>query len=108
MPAGSYRPELSAEVYAACLTRAERALRAGQSVILDAVYAREEERHAVEALGRRVGVPFEGLWLEVPKEMAQARVAARKGDASDATPSVVERQFGYDLGRIDWQRRSQL
>jgi aminoglycoside phosphotransferase family enzyme/predicted kinase len=108
MPAGSYRPELSAEVYAACLTRAERALRAGQSVILDAVYAREEERHAVEALGRRIGVPFEGLWLEVPKEMAQARVAARKGDASDATPSVVERQFGYDLGRIDWQRRSQL
>lgn len=105
MPAGSYRPEVSGEVYGACLARAERVLRAGHSVILDAVYAREDERRAVEALARRVGVPFEGIWLDVPKEVAQARVAARKGDASDATPAVVERQFGYDLGRIDWPRR---
>ena len=105
MPAGSYRPESSAEVYAACLARAEQILRAGQSAILDAVYAREDERHAVEALARQVGVPFEGIWLDVPKEVAQARVAARQSDASDATPAVVERQFGYDLGRIDWQRR---
>ena len=54
----------------------------------------------------KVGVPFEGIWLDVPKEVAQARVAARTGDASDATPAVVERQFGYDLGRITWQRRA--
>ena len=62
-----------------------------------------EERAAAEALARKVGVPFEGIWLDVPKEVAQARVAARKADASDATPAVVERQFGYDLGAIGWQ-----
>jgi uncharacterized protein len=105
MPTGSYRPELSAEIYAICLARAGRILRAGQSVIVDAVFAREDERQAVEALAREVGVPFEGIWLEVPKDVAQARVAARKGDASDATPAVVERQYNYDLGRITWQRR---
>ena len=105
MPAGSYTPEASARVYAAFLARAERVLRAGHSVVLDAVFAREDERQAAEALARRVGVPFEGIWLDVPKEVAQARVAARQGDASDATPAVVERQFGYDLGRIDWERR---
>ena len=105
LPAGSYRPELSAEVYAICLARAGRILRAGQSVILDAVFAREDERRAVEALAREVGVPFEGIWLDVPKDVAQARVAARTGDASDATPAVVERQYSYDLGRIDWERR---
>ena len=27
-------------------------------------------------------------------------------DASDATPAVVERQFGYDLGRITWRRQA--
>jgi Ser/Thr protein kinase RdoA (MazF antagonist) len=59
---------------------------------------------AAEALARRVGVAFEGVWLDVPKEVAQSRIAGRRGDASDATPAVVERQFGYDLGEIRWRR----
>jgi aminoglycoside phosphotransferase family enzyme/predicted kinase len=104
MPAGSYSPEASARIYTACLGRAERVLRAGHSVVLDAVFARQGEREAAEALARKVGVPFQGIWLDVPKDVAQQRVTARKGDASDATASVVERQFGYDLGRIDWAR----
>ena len=87
-----------------CSQRAERVLRAGHSVVLDAVFAKPEERQAAEALARKVGVPFEGLWLDVPKDVAQARVAARKGDASDATPAVVERQFGYELGGDHWRR----
>jgi predicted kinase len=104
MPPGSYTPQASAQIYDAMLARAERALRAGQSVVLDAVFAKEEERAGAEALALKIGVPFEGLWLDVPKEVAQARVAARQADASDATAAVVERQFGYDLGRITWQR----
>ena len=105
MPAGSYTQDASAKVYAVMFERAEQALHAGQSVVVDAVFAKPEERQAAEALARKVGVPFEGLWLDVPKEVAQARVAARTGDASDATPNVIERQFGYDLGEITWQRR---
>ncbi len=104
MPAGSYTPESSAQVYAAMLDRGGQALRAGHSVILDAVFAKPEERAAAEALARKLGVPFEGTWLDIPKDVAQARVAARTGDASDATPAVVERQFGYDLGEISWKR----
>lgn len=104
MPAGSYTPQASAEVYAAMLARAERVLRAGHSAVLDAVFARPEERAMAEALAARVGVPFEGVWLDVPKEVAKDRVANRKVDASDATPAVVERQFGYDLGIISWRR----
>ncbi|MBV8193699.1 MAG: AAA family ATPase [Alphaproteobacteria bacterium] len=104
MPTGSYTAEASARVYAATLARAERALRAGQSVVLDAVFSKEEERADAEALAREVGVPFEGIWLDVPKDVAQARVTARRADASDATAAVVERQFGYDLGRITWPR----
>ena len=105
MPTGSYTPESSARVYAAFMARAERVLRAGHSVVLDAVFARPEERTAAEALARKVGVPFQGIWLDVPKDVAQERVAGRTGDASDATPAIVARQFGYDLGRIDWERR---
>jgi aminoglycoside phosphotransferase family enzyme/predicted kinase len=105
MPAGSYSPEASARIYAACLGRAERVLRAGHSVVLDAVFARPDERAAVAALAKRVGVAFQGIWLDVPKDVAQQRVTDRKGDASDATATVVERQFAYDLGHIDWERR---
>ena len=105
MPPGSYSADAAARIYAAFMARAERVLRAGYSVVLDAVFAREDERTAAEALAHKVGVPFEGIWLDVPKEVAQARVAGRKADASDATAAVIERQFGYDLGRITWQRR---
>jgi len=104
MPAGSYTQETSNKVYALMLTHAEQVLRAGHSAVLDAVFAKPEERQAAEDLARRLGVPFDGLWLDVPKEVAQARVAARTGDASDATPNVIERQFGYDLGEITWRR----
>lgn len=104
MPRGSYTPEGSAKAYAAMIERARQALRAGHSAILDAVFSRPEERQMAEALANEVGVPFEGLWLEVPMEVAQARVAGRGADASDATPAVVERQFGYDLGEIGWRR----
>ncbi len=106
MPTGSYTLQASAQVYAACLARAERVLRSGHSVILDAVFARSDERRAAEALATKVGVPFEGIWLDVPKEVALARVAARGADASDATAEVVERQYGYDLGNITWRKRS--
>jgi len=104
MPAGGYTAQGSAEVYAAMLARAESVLRAGQSVVLDAVFARPDERAMAEALAARVDVPFDGIWLDVPKEVAMTRVAQRKGDASDATPAVVERQFAYDLGSITWRR----
>jgi aminoglycoside phosphotransferase family enzyme/predicted kinase len=104
MPKGSYGPDASTKVYAAMLARAERVLRAGHSAVLDAVFARPEERQSAEDLAGKLGVPFDGLWLDVPKDVAQARVAARKGDASDATPDVVERQFGYELGAIRWRR----
>ena len=104
MPPGSYTAEASAQVYAAMLGRADKVLRAGHSVVLDAVFAKPDERAAAEELARKAGVPFRGWWLNVSREVAQQRVAARRGDASDATPEVVERQFAYDLGPITWER----
>jgi uncharacterized protein len=104
MPIGSYTPEASTRVYAALLERAERVLAAGYSVVVDAVFARPHERKAVEGLAAKTGVPFDGIWLEVPQHVAQDRVAARTGDASDATPDVVARQYGFDLGEIGWRR----
>lgn len=104
LPPESYSRETAHLVYDACLARAERALAAGQSVMLDAVFARADERRSVRALAERVGCDFLGVWLEAPAETLKARVSARAGDASDATAQVVERQLHYDLGPLDWQR----
>lgn len=104
LPQNAYRPELTAEVYARLLRLAEIALRAGQSVIVDAVHARPEERDAMATLAARLRAPFTGLWLEAPVETLVARVEARQNDASDAREAVVREQVARPLGRLDWLR----
>ena len=100
----AYGAAASRRVYAELARRARSALGAGRAVIVDAVYAKPEERAAIEAVARDLGVPCHGLWLECPEQVMIARVAGRKGDASDATPEVVRGQLDYDLGRISWHR----
>jgi aminoglycoside phosphotransferase family enzyme/predicted kinase len=104
LPPGSYSREAAFAVYTSCLARAGHALAAGHSVVLDAVFAEEGERRAGVELARRHRAHFAGVWLEAPPDVLTARVDNRRGDASDATAEVVERQLRYDLGRIDWER----
>jgi len=104
LPAESYTAGRSRAVYKALADKAAVALDAGRAVVVDAVYARPEERAAIAAIARTRNLPFAGLWLEAPPDVLMARVAARTGDASDATAAVVEKQLGYELGEIDWQR----
>ena len=104
LPASAYTPEASDRVYAALRAQAAEALAAGQSVILDAVFAKPEERAEAEGIAKAAGAGFTGLWLEAAPEVMAARVTKRRGDASDADAAVVERQITYDLGTIDWPR----
>ena len=73
-------------------------------MILDAVFARESERRMAENIAARLGVSFRGIWLEAAPGILKSRVATRLGDASDATPDVVETQLRYDVGSIAWDR----
>ena len=104
LPPESYSAAASETVYDALLERAQLALMAGHAVVVDAVCARPAERAALAALAEQTRVSFTGLWLEAPEEMLIARVAARQGDASDATAQVVRTQQAYDLGEITWAR----
>lgn len=102
LPDHAYAPEVSGQVYAMCRKRALMALQGGQAVIVDAVHAKPEERAAIAALAAQQGVPFAGFWLEAPARVMRDRVAARVGDVSDATPSVVDTQLDYDIGPQDF------
>jgi predicted kinase len=61
-------------------------------------------RHRVEQLARDAGVPFDGVWLDAPVEVLEARVAGRVGDASDATVQTLHEQLRRDRGAIDWPK----
>lgn len=104
LPPGSYTREASAAVYGRLCERATQVLAAGHSVLADAVYADPGERAAIEAVARAAKTPFTGLWLEGSQAILEARIAARQGDASDATIDVLRRQLQYDLGDLRWAR----
>lgn len=104
LPPEAYGEEVTARTYARLCTLAGLALAAGRSVVVDAVHARPEERTAIAAVAHAHGAAFTGLWLEAPADLLRTRVAARRNDASDATPEVVDRQAGYDIGQMDWTR----
>jgi uncharacterized protein len=97
-----YRIGTAQRVYNIIEDKARRALAAGHPVIVDAVFAKQDERAAVEAIAREAGCEFVGLWLTAPAETLISRVERRRGDASDADRRVVREQLGYDLGDIAW------
>ena len=104
LPASAYTPDARLRVYAELKRRARLALTAGHAVVIDAVFSEPDKRREIEELARERGVRFEGLWLEAPPQLMQARVEGRHGDASDATSAVVRQQLGYDVGEISWHR----
>jgi len=104
LPPAAYRPEVNRRVMAVVHRRARRLAELGSSVVADTVYGRPQDRRNVAAAARRAGVRFVGVWLELSSDQAQARVAARSGDASDATREVVAHQVDTVVAPTDWLR----
>lgn len=104
LPAEAYAPEVGQRTYELLFDEAGRALAAGQAVVADAVFAEPAQRQAIEERARSLGVPFAGLWLDAAPGVMEQRIVNRRGNASDATPAVLDRQLTYDLGAIGWRR----
>ncbi|MCV0426364.1 MAG: AAA family ATPase [Roseibium sp.] len=101
-PPEAYTLEASTRVYQALDDMIQNVLAAGHSAVFDAVFAAESERIKIANIASRVEADFSGLWLSAPAETLKERVAARAGDASDATVDVVDAQLGYELGKMTW------
>ena len=99
-----YSSEMSERVYATVAERASTAVRAGHSAIVDAVYARPDDRQTIERVAANVGVSFVGIWLEAPDSTLVARVEQRNNDASDANAAVIRVQLQQGTGVLTWHR----
>src|SRR5262249_52547819 len=84
--------------------KARRALATGHSAVIDAMFAKPQERAVAAASAEILGVPFDGLFLAADLATRVARVSGRGRDASDADAAVARRQETYDLGALDWTR----
>jgi uncharacterized protein len=104
LPPDAYLPPVTARVYCAILDKARRAVAAGHSAIVDAMFARPQERIGAERSAAALGVPFQGVFLETDLPTRLARVARRETDASDADAAVARAQETYDLGPLGWNR----
>jgi aminoglycoside phosphotransferase family enzyme/predicted kinase len=98
----AYSAAATEKVYASLGEKAHRILAAGQSAIVDAVFAREGERAAIEQIAKSCDVSFRGLFLTAKLETRVARVSARTADASDADANIAQQQETYELGSLTW------
>jgi aminoglycoside phosphotransferase family enzyme/gluconate kinase len=104
LPSSDYASNRRDAVYAAMLARAEALLHAGQSVLLDATFLSAHWRDEAERTAARVGVPFEGVWLEAPQAILEDRLRTRPKGASDAGLDVLRAQIAAPLEDMTWQR----
>jgi aminoglycoside phosphotransferase family enzyme/predicted kinase len=100
LPPAGYTHEVTEKVYATLAAKAARVIAAGHSAVVDAVFARADERHGIAHAAHNV--PFRGLFLTADLETRVARVGSRVADASDADAAVARRQEQYRLDDMDW------
>ncbi len=102
LPPQAYAPDVGQRVYAALADKARRVVAAGHSAIIDAVFARQNERASVTELARTHQFAFCGLFLTADLATRIARIGDRVHDASDADANVARQQEHYTLGTLDW------
>ncbi len=100
LPRSAYAPGSGAEVFGTIASQARIAAEAGHAVIADGMFMDEAQRADIAAAGQ----PFVGLWLEAPLDVLEARIASRRGDASDATVEVLRDTATRATPPADWHR----
>jgi uncharacterized protein len=102
LPASAYASDVTRDVYERLIVKAQTALRAGQSVLIDASFAAAAERSAAAAVATELGVPLAGLFLDAPLATRLERISTRQADASDANSDVARRQTVEPLSEKGW------
>ena len=94
---GIYTPAWTKRTYEEMMGRAERLLRAGENVVVDATFARPMSRRLAAAAARRTGARYVTVECRCPEKVIRRRLAQRKEEGvslSDADWSVYRRAKG--------------
>jgi aminoglycoside phosphotransferase family enzyme/predicted kinase len=82
---GLYSEPLSAATYERLRQCAAEALGGGLSVIIDATCQQREQRERLSSLGAACAATVHVVYCHAPREMLEARIAAREREAADAS-----------------------
>lgn len=104
LPPIAYQPEISEKVYGEIARRTWEILRAGGTVVADAVFDRAVDRARLEAVASEAGASCTAVWLDAPPMLLRRRVGARIGSPSDADVEVLSRQLAADVKDVEWRR----
>ena len=86
---GLYTPDHTDKTYAELNRRAAELLELGETVVLDASWTSAEHRHAAADVAARTSSQLMPLRCWAPESITTARLAARTGSISDATPAIA-------------------
>ncbi|MGE8500508.1 MAG: AAA family ATPase [Pseudomonas sp.] len=92
---GIYNEDASVATYQRLHQLAEEVLQAGQPVVLDATYLKQEQRQAAWQVAENIGAPFLILDCHAPDEVIASWLALRQAqnqDPSDASLAVIAAQ----------------
>lgn len=89
--AGIYGPGATRKTYARLHELANRLLRAGFPVIVDAAFLKQEEREMFHRLAKSLSVPFAIAALQAKDSVLRKRIRQRRNDASEADVAVLEK-----------------
>lgn len=89
---GRYAPDRVGAVYDELLARADRSLRGGERVVLDASWSTVSGREEARRIARAASVPLTEICCVVPDAVARERIehrSRRGGDSSEVTPVIA-------------------
>jgi len=90
---GVYSTRASQQTYEKLLELVEQVIKAGYSVIVDAVFLKYEQREPFQKLAQRLHVPYVIVEVTASSEVLRLRIAERKNDVSDADLAVLQHQL---------------
>lgn len=106
-PPDAYSDTHQKQTYTGVQNRAEKALKAGLSVVADGVFASEEQRDAFGEAARAHSLPYTAIWCMVPPAVAHKRIQdrwKRDGKPLEDLADDHEKQLFLNPGRITWHR----